>query len=53
MNVLSRPLFSGYVFFQVEELTTEFSTALRHVKDFCQILRDNADPVKFTGAALE
>lgn len=30
-----RPLFPGYVFFQVEELTTEFFTALRHVKDFC------------------
>ena len=48
-----RPLFPGYVFFQVEELTTEFFTALRHVKDFCRILRDNANPVKFTGTALE
>lgn len=48
-----RPLFPGYVFFQVEELTTEFFTALRHVKDFCRILRDNANPVRFTGTALE
>lgn len=48
-----RQLFPGYVFFQVEELTTEFFTALRHVKDFCRILRDNANPVKFTGTALE
>ena len=37
----------------MEELTTEFFTALRHVKDFCRILRDNANPVKFTGTALE
>ena len=48
-----RPLFPGYVFFQIEKLTAEFFTVLRHVKDFCRILRDNANPVKFTGTALE
>lgn len=26
---------------------------MRHVKDFCRILRNNTDLVKFSGAALE
>ena len=42
-----------FFFFQRMLKTTEFFTALRHVKDFCRILRDNANPVKFTGTALE
>lgn len=52
-EAFEKPLFPGYVFFQIEKLTAEFFTPLRHVKDFCRILRDNTDPVKFSGAALE
>ena len=48
-----QPLFPGYVFFQIEKLSAEFFTVLRQVKDFCRILRDNTDPVKFSGTALE
>ena len=46
-------LFSGYLFFQIEELTTDFFTELRTIKGFCRILRDNQNPTRITGSALE
>ena len=46
-------LFSGYLFFQIEELTTDFFTELRAIKGFCRILRDNQNPTRITGSALE
>lgn len=45
-------LFPGYLFFGVEELTPDFFFALRKVKGFYRILRDNQNPVKITGDAL-
>lgn len=46
-------LFSGYLFFQIEELTADFFTELRAIKGFCRILRDNQNPTRITGSALE
>ena len=47
------PLFPGYVFFEVEALTTDFFEVLRGVKGFCRILYDNKNPVKICGESLE
>ena len=47
------PLFPGYVFFGVEELTPQFFEVLRSIKGFCRILYDNQNPVKITGQSLE
>ena len=47
------PLFPGYVFFGVEQLTPEFFETLRSIKGFCRILYDNQNPVQITGQALE
>ena len=46
-------LFPGYLFFQVRALTPDFFAALREVKGFCRILRDNQEPVRVEGAALD
>lgn len=46
-------LFTGYLFFQIEELTADFFTELRAIKGFCRILQDNQNPTKLTGSALE
>ncbi|QTQ11284.1 KOW motif-containing protein [Treponema parvum] len=46
-------LFTGYLFFQIEELTADFFTELRAIKGFCRILRDNRKPTRITGSALE
>lgn len=46
------PMFAGYVFFCVSELTPDFLKALKHIKGFCRILRDNQNPEKLTGSAL-
>ncbi|WP_022932656.1 transcription termination/antitermination NusG family protein [Treponema bryantii] len=47
------PLFPGYVFFGVEELSADFFKALRQIKGFCRILRDNKNPECIMGEALE
>ena len=47
------PLFPGYVFFGVDQLTPEFFETLRTIKGFCRILYDNQNPVKISGEALE
>ncbi|MBR5401240.1 MAG: hypothetical protein IK102_05435 [Treponema sp.] len=47
------PLFPGYVFFGVDELTPEFFEQLRSIKGFCRILYDNQNPVKITGQSLD
>ena len=47
------PLFPGYVFFGVDQLTPEFFETLRTIKGFCRILYDNQNPVKISGHALE
>ncbi len=47
------PLFPGYIFLGVEELTKEFFSLLKKISGFCRILYDNNNPVKITGNALE
>ena len=47
------PLFSGYVFIEVSELTASIFENLKKTSGFCRILRDNQNPVKITGNALE
>lgn len=46
-------LFPGYLFFGVEDLTSEFLGILRSIKGFCRILCDNQNPVKISGLALD
>ena len=46
------PMFPGYVFLQIDSLNADFLSALRRVKGFYRILRDNLDPTKFQGASL-
>lgn len=48
-----RPIFPGYIFFQIEELTPEFFSILKAQKDFYRILRENGDPTKISGNARE
>ncbi len=48
-----KPMFEGYVFFQVETLTAEFFSILRKVKGFLRILRENSAPTRILGPALE
>ena len=45
-------MFPGYVFLQIDSLSADFLSALRRVKGFYRILRDNLDPTKFQGASL-
>ena len=47
-----KPLFPGYLFFGIAELTPAFFTILRSIKGFRRILRDNQDPTKLTGQGL-
>ncbi|MBP5403012.1 MAG: hypothetical protein J6Y36_07635 [Treponema sp.] len=47
------PLFPGYVFLEVESLLPLIVETLKKIKGFCRILRDNQNPVKITGHALE
>lgn len=47
------PLFPGYVFFNVTELTPQFFEILKNVKGFCRILHDNQNPTKICGQGLE
>lgn len=47
------PLFSGYLFFQVEKLTPDFFSILRKINGFCRILPENQSPLKIQGEALE
>lgn len=46
-------LFTGYLFFCVEELTADFFCTLRSIKGFCRILRENQNPTELKGPALE
>lgn len=47
------PLFPGYLFFGIEELTSDFLYNLRSIKGFCRILRDNNNPLTITGKSLD
>ena len=47
------PLFPGYVFFQVGELSPAFFLALRKIPGFLRILRDNRDPTRILGIQLD
>ena len=47
------PLFPSYLFFGIEELTSEFLYNLRSIKGFCRILRDNNNPLPITGKSLD
>ena len=47
------PLFPGYLFVSVEELTQEFFIGLRSIKGFCRLLPDNQAPQAISGDALE
>ncbi len=47
------PLFPGYLFLSIDELTIDFFTALKKIKGFCRILPDNQAPRIITGPALE
>ena len=46
------PMFPGYVFFCVSELTPDFIKAIKPIKGFCRILRDNQNPEKISGSVL-
>lgn len=48
-----RPIFPGYIFFQISGLSPQFFSELRRIKGFCRILRDNANPEKITGESLK
>lgn len=48
-----RPIFPGYVFLQIEELSTEFLMMLKRITDFYRILGNNENPTKIMGNALE
>lgn len=47
------PLFSGYIFLGVQSLTPQVFSKLKSIKGFMRILRDNTDPTRITGTALE
>lgn len=48
-----RPIFPGYLFFQVETLSAEFFSTLRRLNGFYRILQDNTNPTRLAGPALE
>ena len=47
------PLFPGYLFLQVEELTAENFALIKKVRNFCRLLPSNASPQQIQGAALQ
>ena len=47
------PLFPGYIFFVLESLTPQVIEALKKIKGFYHILRDNQNPTQINGQALE
>lgn len=47
------PVFPGYVFFCVDELTPEFFSVIKKTKSFCRILRDNQNPTEIKGSDLD
>lgn len=47
------PVFPGYVFFCVEELTPEFFSIIKRTRSFCRILRDNQNPTEISGRDLD
>lgn len=47
------PVFPGYVFLEVEELSPEFYSVFKKVKGFCRILRDSQNPTQIKGNDLE
>ena len=47
------PLFPGYIFFQIDELSARFFQCLRGMDDFCRILYSNDKPVKIRGGGLD
>lgn len=47
------PIFPGYIFFSVENLSPEFLQILKKVKGFCRILYDNQNPSEIQGDDLK
>ena len=47
------PLFPGYIFFMLESLTPQILEALKKIKGFYHILRDNQNPTQINGQSLE
>lgn len=47
------PLFPGYLFLTIEELTQDFFEAFRKIKGFCRILPENQCPLTIKGAVLD
>lgn len=48
-----KPLFPGYLFFQIENLTPQVVQALKKVEGFIRILIDTINPNKILGPQLE
>lgn len=48
-----RPLFPGYLFFEVEKLSEKFFDSIKHVKGFVKVLLKNDQPTKICGTSLE
>lgn len=47
------PLFPGYIFFQIDTLSTEFFEKFRRLDNFCRILYSNENPISIRGGALD
>ncbi|CAM4125357.1 transcription termination/antitermination NusG family protein [Treponema peruense] len=48
-----QPLFPGYLFFEVEELSEKFFDIIKRVKGFVKVLLKNDQPTKICGVSLE
>ena len=48
-----KPLFPGYLFVGVNKFSPVFLKDIKSIKGFHYFLRDNKEPIKLTGAALE
>lgn len=46
-------LFPSYIFFGLDEFTTDFFMTLRAIKGFCRILPENDSPQQLKGASLD
>lgn len=51
--VYEKPLFPGYLFFQIENLTPQVVQILKKIDGFIRILIDTIDPIKILGEQLE
>ena len=52
-GIIDAPLFPGYLFLQVEELSAEVIGLVKAVRNFCHLLPANDRPQAIRGAALE